>query len=446
MIRLFSEGLMLIAPESLRKNRRHWPITLVLCSMVAFAIGFETSPVHAQKHETTPAKGVKIDDPVPFGQAPIRYHSPETTDRIAAWGKNVVERQLLPKLEPQRGYLNGLLDALEISPHSQILVFSKTAANTRQVAPKTPRAIYFDDEAYVAWIPGSKTLELGAVDPIKGFLFYTLPQDGSTPPRLRRDQSCLTCHISSITLNIPGAMVRSMQVETGGRPYEGYPLTTHDSPYERRFAGWYVTGATENMTHLGNLIGREEFDRHRDEATFRGTLTDLTEFCDLSAYPAKTSDIIPLLVFHHQAQGHNLIIRVGYESRLGIRSDAEDQLFRYLLFLDEPPLPGPIAGDSEYQKWFTNKGPKVESGNSLRDFDLTHRLFRYRLSYLIYSRAFQQLPSDAKSRMLLRIHRALTGDDPAIPDDWHTAEERTAIANLLEETLPEEDWPPVATP
>ncbi|MEX0727721.1 MAG: hypothetical protein WD065_15700 [Planctomycetaceae bacterium] len=391
-------------------------------------------PLHAAEPRPS-TKTVEIEDPLPYAQAPILYHDAETSDHLAAWTKQLDADSSSPEFDPTTGYLMPLLDALSISLNSQILVFSKTAVNTKQIGPKTPRAIYFNDEVYVAWVPGAKTIELAAVDPVKGFLFYTLPQDPQRELQLRRERSCLTCHVNSATLNIPGVMLRSMSVDDKGKPYEGFPRITHASPYAKRWGGWYVTGSPAGMTHLGNLVGKDQFRQHIDDATFRGTVADLAEFCDLSSYPHTGSDVVPLLVFNHQAHGQNLILRVGYEARLGVKSNAEEELFRYLLFLDEPPLPSPVNGSREYRTWFEQQAPADEHGVSLREFELKTRLFRYRISYLIYSRPFQQLPSDVKSRMYDRIKQAIAGNDASVPATWHTDEERAVLTNLLDATL-----------
>jgi hypothetical protein len=48
-------------------------------------------------------------------------------------------------------------------------------------------------------------------------------------------------------------------------------------------------------------------------------------------------------------------------------------------------------------------GPRDKQGRSLRDFDLQTRLFRYPLSYMIYSPAFNALPDSIRARIYERI-------------------------------------------
>jgi len=62
------------------------------------------------------------------------------------------------------GYLESLLGALNISRSSQVLVFSKTSLQTDVISPQTPRAIYFNDDTYIGWIPNSGLLEIVTMD------------------------------------------------------------------------------------------------------------------------------------------------------------------------------------------------------------------------------------------------------------------------------------------
>jgi hypothetical protein len=64
---------------------------------------------------------------------------------------------------------------------------------------------------------------------------------------------------------------------------------------------------------------------------------------------------------------------------------------------------------STFTKTFPNRGPRDSDGRSLRDFDLQSRLFRYRLSYMIYSDVFDGLPARLQERVYQRLHDVLTG-------------------------------------
>ena len=72
---------------------------------------------------------------------------------------------------------------------------------------------------------------------------------------------------------------------------------------------------------------------------------------------------------------------------------------QYMLFRNETPLKGKVRGTSTFEATFQALGPRDRKGRSLRDFDLVHRIFRYPCSYLIYSPAFDGLPSDVKTHL-----------------------------------------------
>src|SRR5262245_119267 len=56
------------------------------------------------------------------------------------------------EFEKDHGYLISLLKVLKVPVSSQTLVFSKTSLQSDRISPKTPRAIYFNDDEYVAWV------------------------------------------------------------------------------------------------------------------------------------------------------------------------------------------------------------------------------------------------------------------------------------------------------
>ena len=65
------------------------------------------------------------------------------------------------------------------------------------------------------------------------------------------------------------------------------------------------------------------------------------------------------------------------------------------------------------------------------------RLFRYPLSYLIYSRAFDEIPQSVKAYVYKRLSDVLSGRDRS-PDFSHlSGSDRAAILEILRETKPE---------
>jgi hypothetical protein len=115
---------------------------------------------------------------------------------------------------------------------------------------------------------------------------------------------------------------------------------------------------------------------------------------------------------------------------------------RYLLFTNETVLEGPIAGSSRYTQEFSARGPRDSQGRSLRDFDLHKRIFKYPCSYLIYSAAFDDLPSLAKEYVYHRLFEILTGREQGSEFARLTGEDRRAILEILLATKPglPEEW------
>ncbi len=82
-------------------------------------------------------------------------------------------------------------------------MFSQTSLQSRLIRPETPRAIYFNDDTYVAWVQHGP-IEIAALDPNLGPVFYMLkqiePGTAQTPSSgasFDRDKErCLSCHDS----------------------------------------------------------------------------------------------------------------------------------------------------------------------------------------------------------------------------------------------------------
>ena len=387
-------------------------------------------------------RAVTVDAALPFGQAPVDYLGDATSDPVARLNRRLVDGEVTLKPVTGRGYLDAVLRVLQVPVSSQLLVYSKTAVNQRLVTPKTPRAIYFNDTVSVAWVPRTAELELSAVDPVKGAMFYVLKQpeaSGGGAPRFHRRRSCLACHIGRTTLSVPGGIVRSFLVESTGKPLEGYSRVTGTTPINNRWGGWYVTGRLGSSIHMGNLVNRDENRRHRHDASFRGSLGRLDTLVDLKAYLSSHSDVVAHLVFDHQLHGQNLITRVSYEHRLGRRSDAEDRLLRYLLLAEEPQWDEEIAGTSGFAKWFQQQGPRAGDGRSLRQLDLSGRLFRFRLSPLVYSSQLAVMPDPPRQRLGRRFRAVLEGRPAGGLEKLLNDRQRHNLCDILEATR--EDLP-----
>lgn len=346
------------------------------------------------------------------------------------------------------GHLRSVLHALNIPIESQVLVFSKTSFQAPRINPRNPRAIYFNDTVSVGWVRGGPVLEVAAQDARQGTIFYTLEQvTKNGPPQFERNDTCTSCHTSDATQNVPGFFVGSVFPGVDGITMYGPAYTTdHRSPFEIRWGGWFVTGRHTASRHMGNAVATDPADLGAMITPASVHVTSLEGRFDQTGYLSPGSDIVALLVLEHQAQMLNLITRAGWESRVGAADagrpleQAAAQLVDYLLFIDEAPLPGPIAGTTTFASTFAGAGPRDARGRSLRDLDLTRRLLKYPCSYLIYSEPFDAMPPAAKAAVYARMWEVLSGRETGDRYAVLSQADRAAILEILRETkkdLPE---------
>lgn len=391
---------------------------------------------------------VKDQGFLPFAAAPIHYRTSKgLVDPIAKLQEKLDNGQAELEYEPKNGYLRSVLKALGIPISSQTLVFSKTSFQYPYITPSSPRALYFNDDVYVGQVHQSKSLEFVSFDPNQGAIFYILNEHKVEKPRFERSQlDCIQCHVASTTRGVPGVMVRSVLTSASGYPKGGAPVRTtgHESPISERWGGWYVTGTVGQQAHQGNAV----IDSAKQPAPI-----SIASSIDTSRYLADSSDIVAHLVLAHQTQMHNVITETNYRYRLGFASGGEqaarqqferpaEALVRYLLFANEARLDERVVGSSKYTEQFAALGPRDKQGRSLRDFDLQKRIFKYPCSYLIYSEAFDAIPSPAKEYIYRRLLEVLTGQDQSPDFASLSQEDRTAILQILVATKPglPEEW------
>jgi hypothetical protein len=108
-----------------------------------------------------------------------------------------------------------------------------------------------------------------------------------------------------------------------------------------------------------------------------------------------------------------------------------------MLFVWEAPLTATISGTTSFADDFEKQGPRDHQGRSLRELDLTRRLFRYPLSYLVYSEAFNALPPAAREQFYSRLCEILTGEDSNKDFAHLSGTDRQAIIEILGDTKPE---------
>jgi hypothetical protein len=386
-------------------------------------------------------------------------------------GETVLER------DPFFGYLPAVLEELDVPLSSQSLVFSRTSLQVDVIAPWAPRALYFNDDAYVGYTVDGLVLELAAVDPDGGSVFYTIDQYEDEEVDLRRDDlTCKGCHATGITGGVSGVLMRSFLTDRMGNavtPIDEGP-TDDRTPMAQRFGGWYVTG-THSLPHAGNTRAEEmvheidqptrfleEFDVHAG-----GNIRSLEGRFDDSFYITTGSDIVALLVLAHQTRVHNLITiaaqqadealatyefarrmatargedadAVAYPSADELDGAAAERidyavrsLVRAMLFYRAEPI-GQVEGTSTFATDFAARGPRDSEGRSLRDLSLDDRLFEHPMSFLVYTDAWDALPPIVTDRAYALIHAILTGtDDPDFP--LLDAERRGAILEILRQT------------
>ena len=392
--------------------------------------------------------------------AASQYLSGPFDDPIARLAQRVESGKTTLRYEPQGGYLKPLLKELGVSPTSQLLVFSKTSLQLDGISPETPRALYFNDQCWVGYVVGGRVLELMALDPKHGMVFYTLAQ---TPGKLRftrQTYECLQCHQTGLTQGVPGHVMRSLYVRADGRPdfSMGSQVTTDASPFEERWGGWYVTGTHGALRHRGNVIARGGEGAATLNTEAGANVTDLRGLCETEHYLTPHSDIVALLVAEHQGHVQNLLTKASYLVRDTLREERQlnealhetgrrestgrriraacEPLVEALFFADEAPLRAKITGTTAFARQFALQGPMDGQGRSLRDLDLKTRLCRYPLSWLVYSPQLDALPIEAKDYLSQRLRAILSGADTSKPFAHLTTADKKAIGEILTATKP----------
>lgn len=412
------------------------------------------------------------DDTADPSVGPSATHAPtDLVDPVAELVSQMRSDEVDLPRDPVWGYLPAVLERLDIPLSSQSLVFSRTSLQVDMIAPWAPRAIYFNDDVYVGYTVDGLVLEIASVDPDGGSVFYTVDQlaDETVEPR-RDDLTCKGCHETGITGGVPGVMMRSYLTDRMGNtvtPVAERPVDDR-TPMGERFGGWYVTGR-HSLPHAGNTRAKEltheidqpvryleGFDVHAG-----GNVLSLADRFDESFYLTEGSDIVALLVLAHQTRVHNLITIAAEAAEQALREQrlarlttgagggddelspstaamldyAVQALVRGMLFYRAEPI-GRVEGTSTFAADFEARGPTDSGGRSLRDFSLDGGLFEHPMSFLIYSDAFDALPSLVKERAYAQIHDILTGnDDPDFPLLDHVRQR--AVLEILLETKPD---------
>lgn len=460
-----------VTSESSSRRLPPWTFGLLSTALCGVALAASTP-------ESTPAPAAADAGPnvvaASIVHGAIRYDSEYPTigyadspshNAIVRLQERINRGEVRLKFEGPRGYLDSVLKALGIDPSSQTLVYSKTSLQLGLIRAATPRAIYFDDDTYVAWIPGTQFLEIATMDGVLGPVFYTLSNNSPTVVHIDRETSrCLTCHDTwgMTGGGVPRFLFLSTLVGENGESFAGQPGedTTDRTAIRDRWGGWYVTGKHGTQQHLGNIIMDPEADPADVDHLRRGNLDSVRGLFDSRDYLTETSDIVALLVFEHQAYIGNLMTRANFKSRTllekgssGASVDSSwssltpavqrplkamfEPLVQGMLFANAAGLEHEVQSSSGFDKWFHSKAVKDPAGRSLRELDLRTRTFKYPLSYLVYSESFNGLPRAAKDYLYMRFADVLSGRDQSTSFRHISPEEARTVLEILSATKPD---------
>ena len=345
----------------------------------------------------------------------------------------------------EKAFLTDLLKHLEVPVSSQMLATAAISLQKAIINPRNPRALYFNEDTYVGYVPGGK-VEIVSLDPDLGGIFYIFDRvrDGRTP-RIERTDECMTCHAPHYMQEIPGLIIESVVpgITGGGETAFRRDQSGHSIPFELRFGGWHLTGSGAFPQHWANIMMEYTPSGRRER------LLAVGELFDINRYPARTSDILPHLLHEHQVGFVNRMVEAIYQTRASLHAGATSDeerlaqlektarpLVRYLLFADEVPLPaGGVEGDETFKNAFLASRKAAANGASLKDFDLRTRMFRHRCSYMIYSPAFKGLPWPLKERVYRLLESLLGEENGDSGFAYLPVAERRAIRTILQETL-----------
>lgn len=357
-----------------------------------------------------------------FSEEPHRYWERKPADRFARLMEAVEAGTARLDGASDRALLSSLLRELEIDESTQLMVFSATSLQSGIVNPRNPRALYFNEDTYVGYIPGGR-FEVASFDAETGMNFYISDRArvSGGAPDFTRSTRCMNCHADAQSRHLPGLVISSVGVTWDGSTQETYRYEEigHHVPLRERFGGWHLTGGhglgETHANKVGNLI----------PGGFKAEPNPPGRYFRLENYPRGSSDILPHLVMEHAAGFTNRVIEVIYRHRekpddVAAQGKAADELARYLMFAGEAALPsGGIEGDADFVRDF-RKRREGSAAAALREFDLRKRLFRAGVSYLIDSVVYRAIPGPVRAGVEERLREAAGGksrwDDVTLTD------------------------------
>jgi len=189
---------------------------------------------------------------------PHNYRQRTPTDKFTQLKDALESGKLQLDRTSEKAFVLSLLRTLDVPATSQMLVFSTTSLQLSLISPANPRALYFNENTYVGYVPGGR-VEILSLDPELGGIYYIfdIPRD-TGPVRVERSERCMNCHAGDDTAHVPGLVIKSVIPGQRGGSLTAYRLgqTGHAVPFDQRFGGWYVTGDHGITNHFGNVTGR----------------------------------------------------------------------------------------------------------------------------------------------------------------------------------------------
>lgn len=387
---------------------------------------------------------VRAEEPAGVRDPIHGYDTLPTHDRFARFKADLDAGRVALDAGDERSLLLSLLRTLDVPVSSQMIVTSATSFQKTIISPRRPRALYFNDDTYVGYVPRGQ-IEVISIDPTRGPMFYIFNRhEAGKAPRSRRSENCLTCHGTPEMGEVPQLVIESVVpgLSGGGERAFRRGLSGHGVPLDQRFGGWLLTDAPE-FDHQGNILIEWAEGRAVERPIRPG------ELFDLGRYPVPTSGLLPQLLHEHQVGFVNRAVSATYRARTLLHRSGDEaavapdldalarDLVRYILFADEAPLPpGGVPASDDFRADFLARRRAAPDGRSLRDLDLKTRLLSHRCSYMIESAAFAGLPHPLLRAVRRELDRALDPTTPApdyayLPDD-----EKAAIRFILAETRP----------
>jgi len=385
---------------------------------------------------------------------PHSYYDRPAQDRFSKLRPLLDSGEVALDRSGEKAFLLSVLTALEVPASSQMLVFSTTSLQLSLITPANPRALYFNDDTYVGFIPGGK-IEVVSIDPDLGGIFHIMdiPRSSSArgPLVIERSQRCMNCHSGSETGYVPGLVIKSVVPGPRGGSVDAFRVdqTGHGIPLSERFGGWYLTRHPFGTNTWANAIGHSAAGEITLERVEPG------ERFDWAKFPVRASGLPAHLLHEHQAGFINRVLQGTYTARAflphggGANGEAEltpaqsgelearaAEIVRYTLFAGEAALPAErIEVEPDFAAAFMRAGPVARNGASLRELDLKTRLLQHRCSYMIHSAVWKGMPRLLKERVNARLLEALSsgaGEFTYLPEG-----ERFAILEILRATMPE---------